>query len=172
MEGSSFSPQMNRGLSACPASVLVYHSPPPPPVFNGLHCLTLSAHPDLFVHLKKQDNVSGVLWDQESISYHFLLILLWMQSFSYVAHLLEPCDCCSVLSDGWVSGPVAEHPLQHHPHSVCLLSQWGWRHFPDIALLAQRLQWTVCGWRYIELGKEGDRKMRQGDREGEPGRQG
>lgn len=99
---------MNRGLSACPAGELVYRSPPPPPVFNGLHCLTLPAHPDLFVLLKK--NVSGVLWDQESTSYHFLLILFWMRSLSYVAHLLEPCDCCSVLSDGWVSGPVAEHP--------------------------------------------------------------
>lgn len=57
MEGSSFSPQMNRGLSACPASELVYRSPPPPPVFNGLHCLTLPAHPDLFVLLKKKKRI-------------------------------------------------------------------------------------------------------------------
>lgn len=155
MERSSFSPQMNRGLSACLANVLVYQPPPllfplllpppPPACLDGLHCLIVPAYFDHFVLLKK-NNVCGVWGDQESISYHFLLILFWMWSFSYVSHLLEPCDC-SVLSDGWVSGPVTTHPFQHHPHSVCLLSQWGWRHFPGITLLAHHLQWTGCGWR-------------------------
>lgn len=63
-------------------------------------------------------------------------------------------------------------PFQHYPHSVCLLSQRGWRHFPGITLLAQHLQWTVCGWRYIEWGKEEDREIRQRDREREWGKQG
>lgn len=63
-------------------------------------------------------------------------------------------------------------PFQHYPHSVCLLSQRGCRHFPGITLLAQRLQWTVCGWRYIEWGKEEDREIRQRDRERERGKQG
>lgn len=84
-----------------------------------------------------------------------------MWSFGYVSHLVELCDCCSVLSDGGVSGPVIE---QHRPHSVCLLFQWGWRHFPGFALLAQHLQWMVREWRRIEWGKGGDREMRWGDR--------
>lgn len=158
MERNRFTLQMNRGLSACLLGKLMSRSPSSLcsiyTCADGLRCLPANA--DHFVLLKKVLYVGG------RIAYilPFLLNLFLIWSFRYVSHLLEPIVTVRCLMAGFQGLSLSTH-FKCYPNTVWLLSQWGQCHFPGVTLLAQRLQGTMCGCRYIERGKRGDREMRE-----------
>lgn len=61
----------------------------------------------------------------------FFLTCFFMWSFSNVVSILERFDCCSVLSDGLVSGHVTGYPLQLYFHSRLLALSMKMAPFPQ-----------------------------------------